>query len=267
MSNVIGDGGQEEGWVVCRIFKKKNHLKTLESPLASSITGGTRSSSSLYHQDFDDDEGALDQILQQMGRNSNYCKEEEEHDPTTITNSNSRVARPFDDSAINTNNNNHNNNSYYYHERYSKLPRLESPKSNNNTYHPIIEGVSFGGDDSNSNSGLITNWAALDRLVASQLNGQNCFNTMTTTLDPTMAFCSSDHVHDLQLPTLRSSSSSISITSSSLANHNRADNYISATQDNNYTSSEIDLWNFARSTSSLVSSSEPLCHVSNTSSV
>ncbi|KAF7843864.1 NAC domain-containing protein 43 [Senna tora] len=43
MSNVMmgGDGAQgEEGWVVCRIFKKKNHLKTLDCPLSSSIITG-----------------------------------------------------------------------------------------------------------------------------------------------------------------------------------------------------------------------------------
>ena len=59
---MIGDGGQEEGWVVCRIFKKKNHLKTLESPLASSITEETIMRNNHDHHesmfDVDDDEDA-----------------------------------------------------------------------------------------------------------------------------------------------------------------------------------------------------------------
>ncbi|XP_054784585.1 NAC domain-containing protein 43-like [Prosopis cineraria] len=260
VTNVMGDGGQEEGWVVCRIFKKKNHLKTLESPLASSIAEETMRShnhDSIFDA-CDDDEGALEQILEQMGRNC--CKEEEHNDPTT----NRRITKRFDDTVITTTNN---NNGYFHHDRFSKLPRLESPTStNNNTgYHPIMEAAYGGGDRSfvhhqtesaasSVNAGLITNWAALDRLVASQLNGQTetsrslpCFNTAG---DPISGY-------DRQLPTLRPSSLSSIISSSSALNSGA--NY-------DYTS-EIDLWDFARSASSLVSGSEPLCHVSNTSSV
>ncbi|KAK7389749.1 hypothetical protein VNO78_25040 [Psophocarpus tetragonolobus] len=293
VSNVMGDAAQEEGWVVCRIFKKKNHLKTLDSPLASSE--GRRS-----HLFDSCDEGALEQILQQMGRG---CKEENSYEGNY---SYGRFARPYETGL--------NNGGGGYNDRFMKLPSLESPKStsieshnnnnsnnnnnnnnngdnneHNNGYHPIIpvemgtdnEG-SFtnhqqhqvsGGDPNmvhpleaassslvvGSGGGGLTNWAALDRLVASQLNGQTeasrqlaCFN------DPTMAYCTSDH--DLQLPTLRSSS-----TPSSTSAHTRpspAPAYMNPTQD---FTSEIDLWNFTRSTSSLLSSSEPLCHVSNTS--
>ncbi|RDX61797.1 NAC domain-containing protein 43 [Mucuna pruriens] len=278
VSNVMGDGGQEEGWVVCRIFKKKNHLKTLDSPLGS----GEGRRSHLFESC---DEGALEQILQQMGRG---CKEESSYEGNYNY---GRFGRPYETGL---------NNGGGYNDRFMKLPSLESPKStsmesqqnnnnnnvdnneHNNGYHPIIpvemgtdnEG-SFpthqvsGGDPNmvvgssslmvGSSGGGLTNWAALDRLVASQLNGQTeasrqlaCFN------DPTMGYCTSDH--DLQLPTLRSSS-----TPSSTSTHTRpsaAPAYINPTHD--YTS-EIDLWNFTRSTSSLLSSSEPLCHVSNTS--
>lgn len=277
VSNVMGDGGQEEGWVVCRIFKKKNHLKTLDSPLGSGE--GRRSHSHLFDSC---DEGALEQILQQMGRG---CKEESSYEGNYNNNNNSnsnssmnygRLVRPFDN------------------ERFMKLPSLESPKStsmesqhNNNGdkndgYHPIIP-VEMGTDNEGSfathqhqvsgadpsmvhalevgsGGGGLTNWAALDRLVASQLNGQTeasrqlaCFN------DPTIGYCTTDH--DLQLPTLRSSS-----TPSSTSAHSRLHappaSYINPTQD---FTSEIDLWNFTRSTSSLLASSEPLCHVSNTS--
>lgn len=281
----MGDGGQEEGWVVCRIFKKKNHLKTLDSPLASSISGEGRRSHHMYDTC---DEGALEQILQQMGRS---CKEENYE---ANYNNYGRFTRPFDTGF------NNNNNNGGYHDRYMKLPNLESPKStsmesqqnnneNNNGYHPIIqeemrtenEGsfndhhnmVNVNPLEASSSSissmgGGLTNWVALDRLVASQLNGQTeasrqlaCFN------DPTMGYCTSDH--DLQFPTLRSSSSTrarattaISTTTATTTTTDVAASYLSPTQD--YTC-EIDLWNFARSTSSLLSSSEPLCHVSNTS--
>ena len=295
----MGDAAQEEGWVVCRIFKKKNHLKTLDSPLASSISGEGRRS-----QLFDScDEGALEQILQQMGRG---CKEENNYEANNYNYG--RYARPFD-TCINNNNNGG------YHDRFMKLPSLESPKStsmesqqnnnhnsnnndnNENGYHPIIpvemvtenEG-SFACDNPNNmvhhhhhhpldaspssmvvgsggGGGGLTNWAALDRLVASQLNGQTeasrqlaCFN------DPTIGYCTSDH--DLQLPAVRSSSS---LSSTSTSTQSRAvvaagagGAYIGAAAQD-YTTSEIDLWNFARSASSLLSSSEALCHVSNTS--
>ncbi|XP_058763080.1 NAC domain-containing protein 43-like [Vicia villosa] len=284
VSNVIGDGGQEEGWVVCRIFKKKNHLKTLDSPLGSGE--GRRS-----HHLFDNcDEGALEQILQQMGRGG--CKEEN-YEANYNNNNYGRFTRPFETSL--------NNNGGYNNERFMKLPSLESPKStsmennenNNEGYHAIIQ-VDVANENEGSftnhhhhqhhnnmvnnpleassssmviascGDGGLTNWVAFDRLVASQLNGQTetsrqlaCFN------DPTMGYCTNDH--DLQLPTLRSSSST-----SSLSTHARATTsttattttYISPSHDY---ASEIDLWNFARSTSSLLSSSEPLCHVSNTS--
>ncbi|OIW02277.1 hypothetical protein TanjilG_11171 [Lupinus angustifolius] len=237
VSNVMGDGGQEEGWVVCRIFKKKNHLKTLDSPLASSISREGRRS---YLFDSCDNEGALEHILQQMGRG--MCKEE-----------------------------NYEAKNYNYHDnRFMKLPSLETPKST--SMEPVIhmvtenEGSFTIQQDPNmfhhnplevsssmmvGSSGL-TNWAALDTLVASQLNGQNdqasrqlaCFN------DPTLGYSISDH--DLQLLTLRSSSN----TRSAISPDGGAA-FISHTQD--YTS-EIDLWNFAQSTSS----SETICHVSNT---
>ncbi|KAK7381955.1 hypothetical protein VNO80_00537 [Phaseolus coccineus] len=268
VSNVMGDGGQEEGWVVCRIFKKKNNLKTLDSPLGS----GEGRRSHLFESC---DEGALEQILQQMGRG---CKEESSYEGNY---SYGRLGRGYETGVNN--------------DRFMKLPSLESPKSrsmesqqnnnnnsnngdnnneqNNNGYHPIIpvdmgtdnEG-SFathqvsGGDpnmvhamEASSGGGGLTNWAALDRLVASQLNGQTeasrhfaCFN------DPTIAYCTTHH--DLPLPTLRSSSNPSS--TSTLTRPSAASAYINPAHD---FTSEIDLWNFTRSTS------EPLCHVSNTS--
>ncbi|KAL2336264.1 hypothetical protein Fmac_010710 [Flemingia macrophylla] len=263
VSNVMGDGGQEEGWVVCRIFKKKNHLKTLDSPLASGE--GRRS-----HLFDSCDEGALEQMLQQMQRG---CKEESSYEG-------------------NYNNNSSSNHNYgrFTNERFMKLPSLESPKStsmesqhnnNNNNggdkndgYHPIIASE-MGTDNEGSfathhhqamvhalevgsGGGGLTNWAALDRLVASQLNGQTeasrqlaCFN------DPTIGYCTSDH--DLQFPTLRSSSTAPTSSTSTHARPNAAPAPYSHTQD---FTSEIDLWNFTRST---LASSEPLCHVSNTS--
>ncbi|XP_016433226.1 NAC domain-containing protein 43-like [Nicotiana tabacum] len=50
---------QEEGWVVCRVFKKKNYNKALEIPQSSSVVSNT--------------DGVLDQILTYMGRS---CKQQ-----------------------------------------------------------------------------------------------------------------------------------------------------------------------------------------------
>ncbi|XP_027352922.1 NAC domain-containing protein 43-like [Abrus precatorius] len=257
MSNAMGDTAQEEGWVVCRIFKKKKHLKCLESPLASSIAGETGRSNL-----FDScDDGALEQIFEQMG--SDY-KEDDYNSGMCST-----------DGAFSVEG---------YHDKFLKLPSLDSPKSmskerqqndnnenNNNGYHyqPIIR-VEMVTDNEGSlathniihhptGCGGLTNWATLDRLVASQLNGQSeaseqlgCFN------DPpiiTMGYCSGEHDDHLPLPTLSSSSTA----------HNNAATYTTTTVQEQAYPSDVDLWNFARSTSSLLSTSEPLCHVSNTS--
>ena len=78
------------------------------------------------------------------------------------------------------------------------------PNNNNNMVHPLEVGSGGGG---------LTNWAALDRLVASQLNGQTDASRQLACAfnDPTM-YCTSDH-HDLhQIPTLRSSSTSAAHT-------------------------------------------------------
>ncbi|PHT74011.1 hypothetical protein T459_21288 [Capsicum annuum] len=54
---------QEEGWVVCRVFKKKNYHKALESPQNSSAA---LSRSTIIQKPNND--GVLDQILMYMGR-------------------------------------------------------------------------------------------------------------------------------------------------------------------------------------------------------
>ncbi|KAL1568801.1 NAC domain-containing protein 43-like [Salvia divinorum] len=67
--NLAGDMGPEEGWVVCRVFKKKNYHKAVESPLASSASILPRN------------DGVLDQLIIYMGRSSS-CKQET--DPTAM---------------------------------------------------------------------------------------------------------------------------------------------------------------------------------------
>lgn len=258
ISNAVGEAPQEEGWVVCRIFKKKNHQKTLDSiPIGSIITAQTRT---LMFDDSSDGGGDLEQVLTDMGNSNKELLDQKEGKRRAT------FLRPIDTGK-----------KIGYHERYfMKLPSLESPNSNstdqNHNYQlpisPEINNITDNDDlgivtnhlqvsaiTEHPNSGYhlvdsaaLTNWAALDRLVASQLNGQviegsrqlSCFH------DPTnMAYCLDTN---LQFSTLRSSSSS-----------NRSSYHPSGQDHNN---SEIDLWSFAQSSSSL-SSSDSLCHVPN----
>ncbi|KAF8106963.1 hypothetical protein N665_0129s0032 [Sinapis alba] len=139
---IIGEASsQDEGWVVCRIFKKKNLHKTLNSPIggASHSGGGdTARATSSSSQMFNDD--TLEQFLELMGRS---CKEELNLDP------------------------------------FMKLPNLESPNSQttvNNSCHVNSPDIHVSNVVDTS---FVTSWAALDRLVASQLNGPISYSIAT----------------------------------------------------------------------------------------
>ncbi|CAA3014390.1 NAC domain-containing protein 43-like isoform X2 [Olea europaea var. sylvestris] len=67
--NIVSEGlTQEEGWAICRIFKKKNHYKTLDNTRMI-ITNSSDDKKLLNSSE----EGTLDQILEYMG---STCKEE-----------------------------------------------------------------------------------------------------------------------------------------------------------------------------------------------
>ncbi|XP_010251975.1 PREDICTED: NAC domain-containing protein 43-like [Nelumbo nucifera] len=252
-SGLMGETTQEEGWVVCRVFKKKNHHKCLDSPKNSSVT--VEENTQILKTSND---GSLDQILQYMGRS---CKQE------TETNNNIR---------INTSSSRNNNirikpiqvsvNNGLHERSQQQLPALESPilpflgkdstrldqiqacTSQAGCYQPIdVQDLPLitQSEPSVTNQGF-SGWAALDRLVASQLNGQSetCKQLSCFDNDSNMAFCSPPD-HELQLPQLRGSI-------------HRSSSYHTSQDYNN----EIDLWSFTRSCSS---SSDPLCHVSNSS--
>lgn len=262
VSNPISvDSVPEDGWVVCRVFKKKNYQKALDSPKATSISVDSNNINPHHHhhhhhqmQCSSRNDGVLDQILLYMGRT---CKLENES-PTTMVG-------------------HHDDNQTVLHERFMHLPRLESPSTlpiNNFDHHNhhhdrgllksyqsmdemLLETTTTSDHQSDVHEPKPTNWVALDRLVASQLNGQeaetskplSCFgepNIATTT-----SFCSPDPpeeeddiVVQLSYPYgLRSGSRESH-------EHQAAQVYI-----------ENDLWSFARSSAS-PSSSDPLCHLS-----
>ncbi|GAV75100.1 NAM domain-containing protein [Cephalotus follicularis] len=255
-SNLIGESMTEDGWVVCRVFRKKNYQKTLDSPKSSSTSLDSKAQMLSSSSD-----GVLDHILMYMGRT---CKMENE---------------PFNNVNISNNNNNMrlltaNNTgiSEALHERFMHLPRLESPTLpslpiNNNsppfdqergfkacyqssfdemltaTDHPLSINQGPGACDKISVHEPkigVNDWVTLDRLVASQLNGQietskqlSCFS------DPNSVFslCPDDEVPLSHLHLHRSNQNS-----------------------QVYSNSESDLWGFTKSSSP--SSSDPLCHLS-----
>ncbi|KAK9049467.1 hypothetical protein SSX86_031562 [Deinandra increscens subsp. villosa] len=135
------DSSQEEGWVVCRVFKKKNYHKVLESPprlLPKSMDSRTQ------FQTLNKD-GVLDQLLMYMSSGMS-CKHENE--------------------SLTTNHNTM--------QQLNYLPRLESPTiASTNfdqglTYKPYVNNFPTDHDSREH----FDNWADLEGLMTSQLSGQ-----------------------------------------------------------------------------------------------
>ncbi|GAB2224083.1 hypothetical protein Droror1_Dr00004830 [Drosera rotundifolia] len=226
---------QEEGWVVCRIFKKKNYHKTLDSPMNSTLTQDTitHSSSSTMFQYASSDEGALEQIFKRPQTDDN---------PSNIS-----PARPlntvFRSCSL---------------DKSIQLPHLlESPGSSATQtqagyqlLNPDILGDSNSVYDSGDMSGF-SDWASLDRLVNCHLGVQGIGKCSKSQLgspnDHNAGFCSlSDHDHQddqLQLSNMRPMTSN---------NSKRADTPECG--------DDIDLWSFNRSLLM-----DTLCHPSDES--
>ncbi|XP_076947350.1 NAC domain-containing protein 43-like [Bidens hawaiensis] len=231
------DSTQEDGWVVCRVFKKKNYHKAVESPqrpLAAAIESRTQL------QTLNKD-GALDQLLMYMN-SSRSCKQEIES-LTTNHNAVPQIMNPISD-------------------RFYHLPRLESPTITLSPHHSSAstnfdQGLTFKPyvNDFLTESNQPTNtdhdsreridsWADLEGLVANQLNGQvdstkqlySCFG------EPSDDFCFPLEHEEPEPSHLCDSTTTV-----------RPNQAV-------YTS-EIDLWSFARSSSSS-SSPDALCHLS-----
>ncbi|KAE8732738.1 Protein BEARSKIN1 [Hibiscus syriacus] len=241
-SNPIGDSMPEEGWVVCRVFRKKNYQKSLESPKSSSST----SLDSKMQMLCSGNDGALDQIFMYMGKT---CKMENDSSNTiNTTNNNSGI------------NNNHLNmfaaNNDGLHDSFMHLPRLDSPTPPS---LPFVQTRAFQSLDDmlteaepssiNRGGGVssveknneaingVNDWATLERLVASQLNGQvETSKQLTCFSDPNAVFglCQDD---DIQLSHM---------------------NLHRSNQKPQVYNNENDLWSLTKSSPS----SDPLCHLS-----
>ncbi|KAE8663392.1 NAC domain-containing protein 12 [Hibiscus syriacus] len=209
-SNSIGDSMPEEGWVVCRVFRKKNYQKTLECPKSSSST----SLDSKMQMLCSGNDRALDQIFMYEGKK---CKMENDSSNTINTTNNISI------------NNNHLNmfaaNNNGLHDSFMHLPRLDSPTLpslpfvQNRGFQSLDDmlteaepssvnraggcGSSGGGvspvEKNNEAINGVNDWATLERLVASQLNGQvETSKQLTCFSDPNAVFslCQDD---DIQL--------------------------------------------------------------------
>ncbi|PKI64376.1 hypothetical protein CRG98_015236, partial [Punica granatum] len=175
----------EEGWVVCRVFRKKNFQKTLDhSPKSSSSTSmdsklihNLSTTNNLNINNIKDNPSSvLDQILLYMGERNSACKIETSQprmpvtlDPSDYCDTVSSIKlihQPLPD----------------LHERFMHLPRLECPATlpsifptppldQHNVHQPFDE-LTDHNQDQSTQSLTVGDWAAFDRLVASQLNGQ-----------------------------------------------------------------------------------------------
>ncbi|KAJ8436903.1 hypothetical protein Cgig2_017328 [Carnegiea gigantea] len=224
---------QEEGWVVCRIFKKKNLPKSLGSFIntsSSTLTSMLGSPSDHNHDHDHHDQGALEQIFQSMG------------------------GKPQKNNMI------INTISSFHVDKFMQLPSLESPTI------PTEDDVALmprSGPDPNPVYNLdpgLTDWTALDRFVATHLSGQDTTEIMgyRSIFSPSSSTVHHHHDEIIQLPPLRSppSTSSENKVYQSCgtldSSHGGIGNEI------------IDLWSFTRSSSSSPSLGvDPLCHVSN----
>ncbi|XP_027108582.1 NAC domain-containing protein 43 isoform X1 [Coffea arabica] len=317
--NAAGEAAaQEEGWVVCRIFKKKNHhiIKSLDhaTPFVTTCSIVTTAECTrgprqrlIGSSDDDDDERSMEKILEYMGRT---CAEERGRDQANQSATPMFPMMPVDIVTKSTG---------QLCDRFMKLPGLESPKSSPRTttacthacYQPITSLQVLpgrGGDDaddvphdpcialmsqvnvvnaadhlhsvnttstnyrpSETAAGL-SDWAALDRLVATHLNGQNetakhlssCFDGGDHPTDPraVAAPCCGPPVpdQDLQLhyQLIRSLSSSASSSDVINNHHNHSCNN---NKRRDYHHDECELWSFVRS--SLAPADPPFSHMPN----
>ncbi|KAF5734376.1 putative NAC domain-containing protein [Tripterygium wilfordii] len=226
-TNSIGESMTEEGWVVCRVFRKKNYQKTLNSPKGSSDSMDSKAQQMMLSSGNND--GVLDQILLYMGRNSKLERESLNAMTNMISNTNQNT-------RFGINGTDHHDHQVFT-ERFLHLPRLENPTTFpsvlpinsdqegvfQSCYQPFNEIL----NEIPNKTGLLHDWATLDHLVASQLNGQ--VENVSFTLCP-----DEDDLHSDR---------------SVLYNNNN----------------ENDLWSFTKSLSSSISpssSSDPLCHLS-----
>nr|GMC63922.1 NAC domain-containing protein 43-like [Ipomoea batatas] len=223
-TSLVGElnSAPEEGWVVCRVFKKKNYHKALESPHT-------------VVQTHPGNDGVLDQILTYMGRSSSSSKQQ--NGPK-----NGNLIINGDDTPM-----------QFSHAiqaaRFLHLPPLETQSAMeilSSPTHASFEDMLAEPEPSCNNTEPVddmktgpgpADWVALDRLVASQLNGQ---------IETSKSYVAEDLSDGLYFP---------------IVDHHRPfgrpNNHHHNSQVN--AGNEVEFWSYTNSSSS---PSDPLSHLS-----
>ncbi|GAA0152725.1 hypothetical protein LIER_37547 [Lithospermum erythrorhizon] len=140
-NNDMKEQAQEEGWVICRIFKKKmHHNKFIHSP--RSVSGTTSLETKIQMTD----QGTLEQILLDHVSRQNKAERKASYNTRRF---------PALDSGVDAN------------DRFSRLPCLEMFQNDASFSCPVNNNGDFRPKEG------INDWASLDLLIASHLNGQN----------------------------------------------------------------------------------------------
>ncbi|CAN4077435.1 unnamed protein product [Withania somnifera] len=147
----------EEGWVVCRVFKKKAALEIPQSQSSSSAVSKT-----LIQNPITD--GVLDQILMYMGRSCKQQQHETKNNPPDIQFEGSFVQLPKLVNHLPT----INNLEVLIHQDCSSFDEMIM-STETGQHNPCMMNNYQLEDD--KKDGPACDWLALDRLVASQLNG------------------------------------------------------------------------------------------------
>ncbi|KAL8196313.1 hypothetical protein R6Q57_025313 [Mikania cordata] len=203
---------QEDGWVVYRVFKKKNYHKSVESSQRSPSAPSTDSIAQM--KSLNKHEGVHDQLLSYIKGTS--CKQETDSLANIITTTHDydplqQLINPIND-------------------RFLHLPRLHSGSSDLISLANFDQDSIFKAHNSmtqSRNHEHLENWSDVDRLVASQLNGQPLIPS-TCYDEPNDYMCFSYDQHENHEPP----------QPSSMAEPKEAA-YMS----------EIDIWSFAQSSS------------------
>uniref|UniRef100_A0A7N0R9L4 NAC domain-containing protein n=1 Tax=Kalanchoe fedtschenkoi TaxID=63787 RepID=A0A7N0R9L4_KALFE len=245
---LVGESMQEDGWVVCRVFTKKNYQKASDSPKNSFISSSRPS----QMQRDSNTNPVLDQILLYMGKNCNQLENENKMNSRLLdTHHNNQDASmqfihpdlsQFDEEII--------------HEKFLHLPRLEGSPA---CYPSSMEETMIM---ANRSSERVSDWVALDRLVASQLNGGHVSEMIFDQTSRQLSCMSSDPNSNMPTFDFSQQHNDGPLLSELPLNHfNRSTNQESSQQV--YCSEQVDLWTFSSNHgSSSNSSSDPLGQLS-----
>nr|XP_043608488.1 NAC domain-containing protein 12-like [Erigeron canadensis] len=187
------DGGHEEGWVVCRVFKKKNYYKSFESPRRSLLCRGsmvdTTTREKLQSSSSSNKDALLEHLLMYMDSSSSSIHQSFKQEITdNLTSTTHQDAMQ-----------------QFVNPMHLHLPGLQSPTITTTSPPPVVSSATFNNQESslkityNSMMDLLgeadheytsninidstnkvddydhcsnNNWADLDKFVASQLDGQ-----------------------------------------------------------------------------------------------